>query len=544
MLLALVLAAALAPADEPVARVNASFIRSEALAARLVASRQRGTPQPAEAALEELVSESLLADEGERLGLARDEAVAAEVTAAHRRLAAERFAAVEIEGAVKVDDSMLREVYHLGDTARLQLVVVASREKAQAIRDRLGQGADFAAEARHSLDPAAVASGGDAGARSRAQLDPALARAVFAAEKGALVGPVELKLGWAVARVKEKSVGDEAGFAARRDALAQFAWQQAVGQAVQHYKAQMRARAGVKIDEAFLKGLGTRIEPTAAEREHVIATVKGRPIRYGDILPAVRRLSAGKEGGHASGATVKTLIAWSEVDGLLLEEEAIGRGYDRDPAVAEAARAFEREAGGRAAAERIRRSAPAPAEAEVAAWYREHQADYREPGRRACSHIVLHSRDRAEQVRGWLAAGEPFEALAATYSTDGTTSGKGGALGEVADDRIQALSREAGQAELAAALRDAPPGTVAGPVRSSLGWHLVRCGPPTAPRVRPLPEVRQEIAARLQAERAERALAARVAELRGAARVTVERDAVARAAARARPANFTPSDKP
>ncbi len=534
MLLAVAaLGAALASADEPVARVNSRFIGAEAVAARIAASRAAGGTDTAEEVLDALVAEALLAEEGERLGLGQAPEVADRVAAERRRLAAERFAAVEIEGAVRVDEQMLRQIYRSGDAARLELLVVPSRSEAEAIAGRLRGGGDFAAEARRSLDPAAAAAGGKVGFRTRAVLDPALADAVFAAAPGALVGPVEQKLGWAVARVLEIRTGDEAGFAEKREALAEYARSQAVAQAVQHLRSRMRARSGVTLDEKFLESLGARVEPNGAEGEHVLAEVAGRPVRYRDILPAVRRLAAGKEGGHASGPTVKGLVAWAEVDRLLLEEEALRRGYGRDPAVAQAARAAEREIVGRSAAERIRRSVPAPTEAEIAAWYDGHRAQYRVPGSRRCSHIVLHSRERAEQVLGWLRAGEAFEGLAATYSTDAGSAPRGGDLGELSDERLEALAREEGLGDLAAALRRAPAGEVAGPVGSRLGWHLVRCGPPSPPRGRPLGEVREEIAARISRDRGEAALRRRVAELRAAARVTVEPEALRRAAARA-----------
>ena len=79
MLLALLAAAVVAPADEPVARVDGTFIGAKEVAAELEAARQRGAGGTPEAALEALIAEALLADEGERLGLGRDPAVAAEV---------------------------------------------------------------------------------------------------------------------------------------------------------------------------------------------------------------------------------------------------------------------------------------------------------------------------------------------------------------------------------------------------------------------------------------------------------------------------------
>jgi len=316
---------------EPLARVDDTAITRADLDERLrqLAAQRRAVP-PAQA-LSDLVDEALLAREARRIGLDRSPAMIDELASERRRLATEGLVADLARGARPPDES-LREMYHsTGDAARLTLVKLTTREEAAAALERVENGGDVAAEARRSADPKLAARGGDTGLVARVSLPPALAAEVFRAGAGALVGPVQLPLGWAIARVVEVKIADEAGFAARRESLASFAREQAAGQAKQHLLGQLRSRAQVELDEPFLASLKGRTELSPAELEHVIATVNGRPLRYGAIHPTVVRLF-GAVRGHGAGAAVIGL-ARGEIDARLLGDEAVAKGFDRSPAV-------------------------------------------------------------------------------------------------------------------------------------------------------------------------------------------------------------------
>jgi len=121
--------------------------------------------------------------------------------------------------------------------------------------------------------------------------------------------------------------------------------------------------------------------------------------------------------------------------------------------------------------------------------------------------------------------------VAKSASLDRASAETGGLIGDVHDDRIDDFLRAGPpDATFAAALRDAAPGAVVGPVESRMGWHLVRCGPhhPAAPA--PLAEVAPALAAELAARRGEEAVQKAVRDLRARASIRVDRAALARAA--------------
>lgn len=543
LLWAVLSAASLVSGSEVVvARVGAREITRGALEERFEAYRNAGAPVSARNALEDLVDDALLAAEAERQGLALDPAVVAEVERERRRLAAQRLLEREILPAASVDEASLRRLFHMGaDTARLRLLVYASQAEAGAAAERLRGAPDFPREAPRAVNGAS-APGGELGVRARGQLDPSLAEAAFAAPIGAVLGPMKLELGWGVAQVQDRRVGDEAEFQAKRDSLRAFAEAQARALVKDHYLRRLREAARIQIDQAFLDGLGTRTEPTAQEAAHVLATVAGRPLRYADIVPQVERLSRGKMGGHLSGPRVKAEIASAEVDRLLLEEEAVRRGRAADPAVEAAVGRYRQMALGRALSAATRRKAR-PSEQDARAWYRDHQAELLEPATRSCSHVLLDDRRQAEAARARLDRGDSFGEVARAMSRDASTAASGGRMGDLTDAQLEIMSREQGEVELARAIREAKPGEVAGPVHSALGWHVLRCEGPSAQRPVPFEEARPAILARLSAQQGDAAVRDRIASLRAGTTIAVDRRAFDAAAARLEAAVGPPPKK-
>lgn len=82
-------------------------------------------------------------------------------------------------------------------------------------------------------------------------------------------------------------------------------------------------------------------------------------------------------------------------------------------------------------------------------------------------HIVVRTRAEAEEVLDRLDAGEGFATLAAEYSIDTSTQNSGGNLGWFAPNELFYRSLE----EVAF---DLEPGQMAGPIVTSLGYHILQ----------------------------------------------------------------------
>ena len=119
------------------------------------------------------------------------------------------------------------------------------------------------------------------------------------------------------------------------------------------------------------------------------------------------------------------------------------------------------------------------------------------------AHILVETREEAEEIAGLLADGADFADLARERSI-GPSGPRGGDLGWFAAGTMVPPFEEA-----VVALQ---PGQVSGPVQTQFGWHVVRLNDIRAATPPAFDEVREQIEAMLRQERLEAAVAALVDE--------------------------------
>jgi len=144
-------------------------------------------------------------------------------------------------------------------------------------------------------------------------------------------------------------------------------------------------------------------------------------------------------------------------------------------------------------------------EAEILAVYRNSPLSYGPRETRTVQSIVLPSRQAADAFAARVRGGARFVDAAAQA---------GFAAGDVTfADQTRAQFEQVTNAEVAAAAFAAAQGAVAGPLRSELGYHVVRVDRITATPARPLESVRAEIAAAIESRKRTDALAALVSRI-------------------------------
>lgn len=328
---------AIAATQPAVVRVGSVELDAQELAARAADLRAASPRISPEQILDGIVGDLVLAEQARRTKLDAKPAVRAAIESQKARALASYLTDTTLANGVSVTDAEILRLYHQGnDTARLTLVVVADAGQAAEVRKRLDQGGEWTLEASRSLDPASARRRGDTGPMSRMQMDEALAAAVFAAPVGGTVGPVKLKVGFAIARVDERTSANEADLPRYRDQIVAYARRTAVARARAHLLERRRKEAAVTIDDPFVASLKLPIDERSGELDRPVATIGKSKILLRDVLPALR---AAQLGGH--GATlVITRAVHSVVDEFLLAQEAERVGLDKTAAgVAELARA-------------------------------------------------------------------------------------------------------------------------------------------------------------------------------------------------------------
>lgn len=350
----LLLVAAHSGAGEPVARVDEIVIPAVAVTARAKEAAARGVKLDEKTLVQGLIDESLLALDAARSGLANGEEARALVREEVDRRLGSALLDREVGAGINPPEDLLRQMYHsTADVVRLSLVAVATEAEAKAVRARLDQGGELELEAVRSLDPVSAARRGDKGEMTRGQFPPDLAERLFGATPGTLLGPVPWGPGWAVVRVDARTIGDDAGFAARRGAIEKHARASMTSQARKHFLQAIRNKEKIEVDEKFLEGLDGRMEPTPAQAAHVLATIRGTPLRLADVLPSIRRVSAEQATVHRTGSTIAKQVVARIVDERILAALARDRGLEKATEVAPLLLRAEHAALARIAVERL-----------------------------------------------------------------------------------------------------------------------------------------------------------------------------------------------
>ncbi len=181
-------------------------------------------------------------------------------------------------------------------------------------------------------------------------------------------------------------------------------------------------------------------------------------------------------------------------DKALLVAEARRRGYGDRVDVKDAVQQLEERLMVQALVRDEQRTLAATP-AEIEAYYAEHLADFRQPERVAVKRLFVADRgdrtaalDRAKALINRIRAGATLETL--VKESDGPERIRGGDYGAVAiDDKDAALAKAA---------FSLTPGTHSDVVATAGGFSIVWATERFPPRVRPLDEVRGEVANRLQ----------------------------------------------
>lgn len=119
----------------------------------------------------------------------------------------------EVVGDVQPSEDEIRAFYEENEVqfttpeqrcARHILFNQDQRQRAEEVKDRLQDGGDFGELAREfSQDPQSAEQGGDLGCQGRGSFVPAFEDAMFNAEEGEIVGPVETDFGYHLIEVTE-----------------------------------------------------------------------------------------------------------------------------------------------------------------------------------------------------------------------------------------------------------------------------------------------------------------------------------------------------
>ncbi|MEA2163561.1 MAG: peptidyl-prolyl cis-trans isomerase SurA [Thermoanaerobaculia bacterium] len=151
-----------------------------------------------------------------------------------------------------------KERYRLPERARLREIVVIKPDDPAKIEAASLRALDLAAQARtgdfaklatSSSDAGTKAKGGDMGEIARGELLPDLDKAVFNAQAGAVIGPIETKSGWHILKVETRLPSEVPAFESVKDRLRKDASEDAWQRDYKAYIERLRKDAFIQIND-------------------------------------------------------------------------------------------------------------------------------------------------------------------------------------------------------------------------------------------------------------------------------------------------------
>ena len=243
--------------DHVVARVEkheiwASDVRREAVAQGLIGDAEPldVTSELFRRVLDEVVDQTLLANEAERRGLDKSPEAQRRLEAVRQRILGDMLVEAEVDKAVS--DEAVRRLYAeqqrragRSEEVRLRLILSETREQADAVMALLGQGSNFeAVAAQRSVDEASRALGGDLGYVTPDLLPLVYASAIANQPSGAVLGPVDAGGRWAILRIEDRRAETPPTLEQARPVIVRYLTYEGVRQLLE----QLRGKAKIELE--------------------------------------------------------------------------------------------------------------------------------------------------------------------------------------------------------------------------------------------------------------------------------------------------------
>ncbi|MBI5374394.1 MAG: peptidyl-prolyl cis-trans isomerase [Candidatus Schekmanbacteria bacterium] len=209
-----------------------------------------------------------------------------------------------------------------------------------------------------------------------------------------------------------------------------------------------------------------------APSKNVLAVIDGKNIsvseaeKYLMLLPEADRVKF-------QNSKMKNIFIRDFIDTELLFREGVARGVSNDERVRLRLQSLERILVRDLYINNFIMPKVKVTEDDAFNYYKSHKNDFVDRGYALAEHIAVLSKEEAERIKEEINSGKiSFEDAVKKYSIDKYTSGNKGALPLILNGRPIEGYRDSG--EIIKLAFSAKVGTVAGPVKSLMGWHILR----------------------------------------------------------------------
>ncbi len=469
--------------------------------------------------LELVIDQRLLVQEAYRLDLAEQPEIKKAVETYAEKKGAEYFAKTEIEEKAVPTADEIRKAWEQRTTMifRARQIVLDTRSEAVSVYQQIFSGADFETSARTCSIAGSRIYGGNLPFLGWGAMGERWEEVVFAMAPGEISAPFETPEGWEIVQLQEIQIGERPEFAKASRRIEGILKKRNLDARKREVSEALWTKYHVRRSDVDLSPEGLH-EALTKTPEAKIVTWDGGSLSFQEFA---KQVDWSHIAGHLPGrfrTEVEEQLRHI-VNEPLARLEGKERHYEKVPEVAEAVRRYREDLMERALYADFVLKKVMVTDDELKAWYEAHKADFVEPEKRRVAHIVVPTKEEADEIRKSIAEGQPFETLVKTKSTDAASQKQMGDLGWI-------TKREAtGEFEKVFALAE---GEISEPLRSKFGYHVMRVTRIMPERPLDFEETKEPIRKRVLEQKQREARAVWVKKLREASTVVISKPGIRR----------------
>ncbi len=468
--------------------------------------------------IDQAVDEQLLVQEGRLMGVPEEEGFQGAVAAYRDTVLLQSLERGLGEASRPAEEEILEAYQVLPRQIRVGLIETREAAKADMARLRLRGGDEFDAVARQMSVHRSRTHGGDLGYVTWGMLDPVTEKVSFETPVGQVSDIFEVDGAYRVLRVVEENQGEPPPIEQVRTRIGAILQARKLDALKRELLTNVRRAHPPKEDRAAIEKLigSSAAEEPGSEAEPpddaiLMTTKTGLPVSAGYV-----RQRAGRAG-------LNIAAAWdaASTDALLIDEAR--RSIKVDTTMQSKIDLFVNTRIRAVVEETAIMQNVTITDEEVRAYYDENPGLFAGPVSYQARHVVLATKEEAEEVKRLLEAGADFATLARKRSVDTGTAKQGGELGWVDAKDIQAAGPVR---EEIFALQ---PGQLSDVIKTTLGYSIVQVMSIRPSLTLPFEEARHAAARRLFDGRKEAQRASFLAKLREVAEIELLEGNIAKA---------------
>jgi len=210
--------------------------------------------------LDQMISEKLLIQEAEKIGLEEDNDVLEQIKKMTEQILVQVLIEREILDKIKVNDEEILEYYEQNkdsftekEQVHLYNILLETEEEAQDILEQLMAGVDFSEIAKERSTGPSAAQGGDLGYLSKGTIIPEIEEVVFALELEELSEVIKTDFGFHILKITEKKPETVKTLEEVKEDIIQILLPDKQKEAFENLLEELKSKSEIEINEEALK---------------------------------------------------------------------------------------------------------------------------------------------------------------------------------------------------------------------------------------------------------------------------------------------------